>query len=99
MIVSIEVPKENLEAYGLTLEEVARAIRTASLERPGGQIETDGGELLVRVAAIVLAEAAPRLPLAAQLYVYGAYTPLSTTRQDLAVGALLRIFSRDFGLC
>jgi len=48
--VSVEIAREQLEAYGLTLDEVAGAIRTASLERPGGQIETDGGELLVRVS-------------------------------------------------
>lgn len=48
--VAIEVPRENLEAYGLTLDQVALAIRQASLERPGGQVETEGGEFLVRVS-------------------------------------------------
>lgn len=48
--VSIEVSRDTLKAYGLTLEQVGLAIRQASLERPGGQIETEGGEFLVRVA-------------------------------------------------
>ena len=47
--VSIEVPREALESHGLTLDEVARHVTAASLELPGGGIETDGGELLVRV--------------------------------------------------
>jgi multidrug efflux pump subunit AcrB len=46
---SIEIPQETLEAYGLELEEVARQIRAASVDLPGGGIKTRGGELLVRV--------------------------------------------------
>jgi multidrug efflux pump subunit AcrB len=48
--ISIEVPRENLEAYGLTLDDVARAITASSLELPGGSIETGAGDLLVRVS-------------------------------------------------
>ncbi len=48
--VSIEVPQETLEAYGLTLEQIAAQVRASSLELPGGAIDTAGGELLVRVA-------------------------------------------------
>ncbi len=48
--VSVEVPRETLESLGLTLEEIARQIRAASLELPGGTIETDSGHLLVRLA-------------------------------------------------
>jgi multidrug efflux pump subunit AcrB len=48
--VSIEVPREKLEAYGLSLEEIARQIRAASIELPAGEIETKQGELLIRVA-------------------------------------------------
>jgi multidrug efflux pump subunit AcrB len=48
--ISIEVSRENLEAYGMTLGEVARQVRAASLELPGGMIETKGGQLLVRVS-------------------------------------------------
>ncbi len=48
--ISIEVPRESLEAYGLTLDEVARAVTMSSLELPGGSIETGSGDLLVRVS-------------------------------------------------
>ncbi|MDA0329839.1 MAG: efflux RND transporter permease subunit [Gemmatimonadetes bacterium] len=47
---SIEVRREQLEAYDLTLEEIAQQIRQASVDLPGGEIETAGGEVLVRVA-------------------------------------------------
>ncbi|MEM6371077.1 MAG: efflux RND transporter permease subunit [Myxococcota bacterium] len=47
---SIEVPRENLEAYQLTLEEVADQVRAASLELPGGGLDTRSGEVLVRMA-------------------------------------------------
>jgi len=48
--VSIEIPRASLEAYGLTLEQVAHRIRAASVELPGGELETSSGEILVRVA-------------------------------------------------
>jgi multidrug efflux pump subunit AcrB len=48
--VSIEVPREQLESFGLSLDDVARQIAAASLELPGGSIDTETGELLVRVA-------------------------------------------------
>jgi multidrug efflux pump subunit AcrB len=46
--ISIEIPEENLRRYGLTLEEVARRIRRASLDLPGGTIKTEGGQILLR---------------------------------------------------
>jgi len=48
--VSVEVPREALQAYGLTLDDVARVISASSLELPGGSVKTDAGEVLVRVA-------------------------------------------------
>ncbi len=48
--ISIEVPRHNLEAYGLTLDQIAAQVRTASVEIPGGGIDSKAGELLVRVA-------------------------------------------------
>ncbi len=48
--IAIEVPREKMEAYGLTLQEIAAQVRAASVELPGGGIDTKGGELLVRVA-------------------------------------------------
>ena len=47
--VSIEVSEEALRRYGLTFDEVARAVRQTSLDLPGGSIETAGGEFLLRV--------------------------------------------------
>ncbi len=48
--VSIEIPQETLQAYGVTLDDVARQVGAASLELPGGGVDTRGGEILVRVA-------------------------------------------------
>jgi multidrug efflux pump subunit AcrB len=48
--VSIEISRDNLEKYNLSIESVAQQIRAASLELPGGDIDTARGELLVRVA-------------------------------------------------
>ncbi|MEJ2031805.1 MAG: efflux RND transporter permease subunit, partial [Deltaproteobacteria bacterium] len=45
----VEVPQENLRAYGLTLEEIARRIGAEAVEVPGGSIETKGGDLLLRI--------------------------------------------------
>ena len=47
--ISIEVRREELEAFGLTLEEIAQQVRAASVDLPGGGIDTEGGEVLVRV--------------------------------------------------
>ena len=47
--ISIEVPQENLRKYSLTLEEVARRVRGASVELPGGGLKTRAGEILVRM--------------------------------------------------
>ncbi|NOY26225.1 MAG: efflux RND transporter permease subunit, partial [Oligoflexia bacterium] len=48
--ISVEIPRQTLEAYGLTLDDVARTIGASSLELPGGSVKTDSGEVLVRVA-------------------------------------------------
>lgn len=48
--IAIEVSREDLEKYNLTLDEVARSVTASSLELPGGAIETASGDLLVRVA-------------------------------------------------
>ena len=47
--ISIEVPQKDLRAYNLTLEGVAKRVREASVELPGGGIKTAGGEILVRM--------------------------------------------------
>ena len=46
--IDIEIPEETLRRYGITLDDVARRIRQASLDIPGGVIRTSGGEILIR---------------------------------------------------
>ena len=46
--ISIEVSEENLRRHGLTLDQVARAVRRSSLDLPGGSVKTEGGEILLR---------------------------------------------------
>ncbi len=46
--ISIEVSESSLRRYGLTFDEVARAIRRSSLDLPGGAIKTSTGEILLR---------------------------------------------------
>lgn len=46
--ISIEVSEYNLRQYGLTLDEISRAISRASLDLPGGTIRSDSGEILLR---------------------------------------------------
>jgi multidrug efflux pump subunit AcrB len=46
--ISIEVSENTLRQYNLTLSSVASAIRSASLDLPGGSIKTAGGEILLR---------------------------------------------------
>ena len=47
--ISVEVSQEALRQYGLTLDDVARRIRRAAVELPGGAIKTPGGDILVRM--------------------------------------------------
>ncbi|MCQ8104742.1 efflux RND transporter permease subunit [Methylomonas sp. SURF-2] len=46
---AIEVAPEKLRQYRLTLDEVAQAVRKASIDAPGGLIKNPDGELLLRV--------------------------------------------------
>jgi multidrug efflux pump subunit AcrB len=46
--VSIEVSEASLRRHGLTLDEVAGAVRRSSLDLPGGLLKTPSGEILVR---------------------------------------------------
>lgn len=48
--VAIELSQQRLLQYGLSPEDVARQVQAASVELPGGELETRGGDLLVRVA-------------------------------------------------
>jgi multidrug efflux pump subunit AcrB len=46
--ISVEIPQERLRSYGLTHRQVADAIRAASVDVPGGTVDTSGGEVLLR---------------------------------------------------
>lgn len=46
--IRVEVPQHLLRAYGLTLGEVAQAIRARALDLPAGGIKTVAGEILLR---------------------------------------------------
>jgi len=46
--ISVEVSEEALRQYGLTFSEVAAAVRRTSLDLGGGEITTEGGEVLLR---------------------------------------------------
>jgi len=46
--ISIEVSEFTLQGYGLTLAEVAQAVRMGSLDLPAGSIRSDAGDILVR---------------------------------------------------
>ncbi len=46
--IAVEVPRETLRRYHLTLEDIAAAIRRSSRDLPAGSIKTAGGEVLLR---------------------------------------------------
>ncbi len=47
--ISIEIPKETLRKYGLTLSGVARMVRAASVDYSAGGVKARSGEILLRV--------------------------------------------------
>lgn len=49
--ISIEVSEQNLRRYGLSIDEVARAIRNSSLNLPAGKIRTEGGDIQLQTRA------------------------------------------------
>ncbi|MCF6246002.1 MAG: efflux RND transporter permease subunit [Desulfobacula sp.] len=46
--ISIEVSEESLRQFNLSFDQVAAAVKSGSLDLPGGKIKTKGGEFLVR---------------------------------------------------
>ncbi|MGB0496378.1 MAG: efflux RND transporter permease subunit [Kangiellaceae bacterium] len=46
--ISIEVSEYKLKKYGLTFDEISRAVKNSSIDLPGGTIKTDGGDILLR---------------------------------------------------
>ena len=47
--IHVEVPQAALRKYDLTLDEVARIVSSSALDTAGGSLETDAGELLLRI--------------------------------------------------
>ncbi len=48
--ISVEVRQEKLRELGLTIEQIAAAIRAANVEVPAGGIKTEKGEILLRTS-------------------------------------------------
>ncbi|MCH8961720.1 MAG: efflux RND transporter permease subunit, partial [Bacteroidetes bacterium] len=46
--IAIEVSEATLRAYGLRLSDISAAVRRGSLDLPGGSVETQGEEILIR---------------------------------------------------
>ena len=46
--IAIEVSEDTLRQYGLTFDDIARAVRGSSLDMPGGSVKSDTGEILLR---------------------------------------------------
>ena len=46
--ISIEVSEASLRRFNLSFDQVAAAVRSGSLDLPGGSIKTDAGEVLLR---------------------------------------------------
>lgn len=46
--ISIELEESRLRQYGLSLDDVAKAIRRSSLDLPAGSIRSDSGDILLR---------------------------------------------------
>ncbi|MGB1440006.1 MAG: efflux RND transporter permease subunit, partial [Luminiphilus sp.] len=49
--ISVEVPELTLRRHGLTLDQVAQAIRSSSIDIPGGSIKSEAGEIRLRGTA------------------------------------------------
>jgi multidrug efflux pump subunit AcrB len=46
--ISVEVSEASLRRHGLRFDDVVQAVRSSSLDLPGGSIKTAGGEILLR---------------------------------------------------
>jgi len=46
--IAVEVSEEDLRRYGISFEHAVNAVRSGSMDLPGGQIKTDQGEILIR---------------------------------------------------
>ncbi|MCP3942091.1 MAG: efflux RND transporter permease subunit [Desulfobacteraceae bacterium] len=62
--ISIEISEESLRQFNLSFDQVVTAVKTGSLELPGGKIKTLGSELLVRAKGkLYKGEEFERIPL------------------------------------
>lgn len=50
-VTHVEIPRQRLREYGLTLPDVAQIIRTSSQDVAAGSVQTTAGEILLRVKA------------------------------------------------
>lgn len=50
-VTHVEIPRQRLREYGLTLPAVARIIRSSSQDVAAGSVQTSAGEILLRVKA------------------------------------------------
>ena len=48
--ISIEVSENTLRQYGITIDQIAQAVRASSIDLPAGSVRTDAGEILLRTA-------------------------------------------------
>jgi len=65
--ISVNVSESSLRRYGLTFEDVAAAIRSTSVDIPGGAIKARGGEILLRTPGKAYTrEAFERIPVLTQ---------------------------------
>jgi multidrug efflux pump subunit AcrB len=46
--IAIEVSEEDLRRYGISFDQVVNAVRSGSIDLPGGKIKTAQGEILIR---------------------------------------------------
>jgi multidrug efflux pump subunit AcrB len=46
--IAVEVSEENLRRYGISFDQVVSAVRSGSIDLPGGKIKTEQGEILIR---------------------------------------------------
>src|SRR5690606_37884025 len=50
-VTHVEIPRDRLREYGLTLADVARLIESSSEDVAAGAVQTSAGEILLRVKA------------------------------------------------
>jgi multidrug efflux pump subunit AcrB len=46
--ISVEISEYQLKKYGLTFDDISRAVKNSSLDLPGGSIKAEGGDILLR---------------------------------------------------